>query len=109
METESIAEIGEDQAWSRSNNYPHHCAEEQADPRRPRACRRAVLWVFTVAQRMEMRSITGLKECDLAMPRRGSGDFEIPETTALVLEKRRSRKTGEWEGELERAGGEQSR
>jgi hypothetical protein len=58
---------------------------------------------------MEMRSITGLKECDLAMPRRGSGDFEILETTALVLEKRRSRKTGEWEGELERTGGEQSR
>jgi hypothetical protein len=58
---------------------------------------------------MEMRSTTGLKECDLAMPRRGFGGFEMLETTELVLEKRRSRKIGEWEGELERTGGEHSR
>jgi hypothetical protein len=54
-----------------------------------------------VAERMEMKSMTGLKECGLATRRRDSGDYGMLEMTSQALEKLQNQRIGEWEGEAE--------
>jgi hypothetical protein len=96
-----IVEIGEVRGWIVSNNYQHLCAEAQAGLLRQWECHRGVLRAFLVAERMGMKSITGLKECGLATRRRDSGGCGMLGMTGQALEKPQNQKIGEWEGEAE--------
>jgi hypothetical protein len=60
------------------------------------------LRVFMVAERMLMKSTTGLKECGLVMPRPDSGEPVMLEMMEPACEKHLSPRIGELVGETDR-------